>query len=361
MTGVALWAHVRRIVPFPGVPSSDRLADAAAGILPAGAVAALALATDDRALALVVASGLVLLATVPATYPVLRRDAADEFWTLWWRMAAAIVVALVAVAQAQTAALEQRDLIARSVVLSVICLATALGPVSRTLRPWLTLGLAGWAWVAVCDLLGATAATTSVPIALVALGAVLVAHVDRRLDTSTAASLGWAGHALGVAAIGLTDLGWKLAVAVALSTIGWLMTSVADARDRSPLTAVLTAGNVQVRYVPWVMVAIGLPGTAFLALNAAGLVHGATAWASAVAVATALAYAAASRLPLGPRGVAVTTWSACAAAILAPVLRRRTVAGGGRPAGTDPDGDHPAAPPTVREPWAGWPGRPSPR
>ena len=58
-----VWAMARRLRPF-NLPRADQVLDVAAGFLPLACVVALARATDDPPLALVVGAGLALLATV---------------------------------------------------------------------------------------------------------------------------------------------------------------------------------------------------------------------------------------------------------------------------------------------------------
>lgn len=314
-----VWAHVRRVRPYPVGPTWLQLIDIAAGVLPVGALVALGLATDTWGLPLLAAALVVLLAIVPARRPILRRDADDTFWTTWWQAAAATaVVASVLVTSVSTG--QSDDL--RWVAAANACLAVAfaVGPVALPLRPWLVLGMASWAWFALAGSLGISVLATTTPPAVVALLCVVAAQVlAARREDRLAMNVGWSGHALAMAVLLPAGLTWAGVVAASLATLGWLVTTAFDSRDRSPVTAPLPEGG---RFVPALMAGVGLPATAALAAYVSGVSDpSAPAW-SLTAVVTAIAYAIATRLPIGARAAMVALVGACVAGVAGVLLAR---------------------------------------
>lgn len=221
-TVVTVWAHARRVRPYPRSSVPPQLVDIAAGVAPFGSLVALGLATRTWGLALVVAAVIVLLAVIPAQRPVLRRDAADSFWATWWAIAAPATVAASLLA---TSVNEGQPDGLRWIAAANACLAVAFafGPTTLRLRPWLVLGMASWAWFAFAASLGLSVLATTTPPAVVALVCVLVAHLaGARLEGSLAAHVGWSGHALAMVVLLPAGLTWAGVVAAGLATLGGL-------------------------------------------------------------------------------------------------------------------------------------------
>ena len=307
---VAGWAALRRVRPYPA-PGSAGWLDAAAAVLPAAVVVALG-SVSTAPVGVVAATALVVLATVPARGTVLRRTGTDLFWRYWWRTAVPVVgvVAFLlwqgvdAVGQWQTAS----SLLALGLVVLV-------GPVSTDARPWAGTALLASAWVLGCLTGSVTSLVAGGVLAAAAL--VMVVAAGR-----TRASLGLAGHLLGAVALGPAGGDWGLVLVAALATAGWAVTAVRADRDGSAVGAALIRASGGLRYLPWAAVAVGLPTTAALALDAGGVLALVDPWMVGVPAATAVLYAAVSRVRTLECPRAVAAWAAFAAGVLAVVLAR---------------------------------------
>jgi hypothetical protein len=322
------WAHARRLRPF--APSAaPLLLDLAAALFPMGVVVALGMATRHAPMAVLIGAVLALLAAWPATrrgaQPLLKRDAHDHFWVLWWD--AAMVVSVLATAlmagTAWPSAVAARWMLVAAV--AVLTLSSVVGPLPPALRPWVVLSLATWGWL----LVGWMLALPVLPLALVpAVAAVaVVVAVHARPDALTRwqhpGSSAWAGLTLGATAVVLTggSLGWALVLTMALATSAWLVVTAWTAVGRSPATEVVrSVAAPAADWIPGVVSVVGLAATALLFLDAAGLVAVTSLWAPVVVAAVALCYAAATRLPVGETLAVTLTWAACIGAVGAPML-----------------------------------------
>ena len=328
LVALTAWAQVRRLRPY-GVPHAELVLDLAAALVPMGAVVALGMASRNPSAAVLVGSSLAALAAWPATHrrahSVLARDAGDHFWVLWWD--AAMVVSVLALALMfpatwSTAASAEWMLVGAT---GVLVLGAATGPLPRELRAWIVLGLVTWTWVRAASALSLTSLTVAVVVAVLALVVVAWSHVlpDVLQRWSDAGSTALAGLALGVAAIAAFAVvgGWALTTTVGLATAAWAVTTAYAAIGRSPaaeLAVRVTAPDV--RYLPATVTALGIPATVLLALDAAGIAGLTSTSTGLVLSATAVVYAGATRLPLGDVVRSVLLWTACAFAIVAPML-----------------------------------------
>jgi hypothetical protein len=308
VVAVGAWAALRRTRPFPG---AGRLLDVATAVLPgAAAVAVGSLTAPGWGVA--VATGLVVLSTVPATLPVLARADGDSFWTTWWRGGLA-VVGLAAVGVWLGAPVAGRW----TVVGSLLALGAAalVGPLGRTLRPWAVTVLMSVAWVLGCAVAEVPDAARGAVLAVAALGMVAAARRDR-------ASLGLAGHAVALAALGLAGDRWGLVAALGLATAGWAVTAVRGDRAASPVAAALGDVDDQLRSVPWALVALGLPVTSLLALDRGDVLAVSDPWRVAVPAGAALLYAATTRLVVSRRVRTVAAAGSFVAALVAVAAAR---------------------------------------
>ena len=315
------WAMVRRLAPFD-VPRAVITLDLTAAILPFAVVVALGVAWDVPA-AVACSAGLVLLATVPATRPVLHRGGHDRFWTIWWPAALVIAVIVAAIGWADASSAGQLWVVTMSVV--ALAIAAGVGPVPVVWRVWPVVGLATSAWLMACTTAGATDVVRGTALGVAALGLVVAAHIRQPAESDLAtvppvrSGVGLAGHVLALIAFAAGGLGWGLVTCAGLATIGWAVTTVFDSRDRSPVGAALATIGQPLRYLPPALVAIGMPITVALTLDVAGWLRMDSAWASMVLAATAVSYALVSRLHAPSRIVGTLAWGAFAAGIGASV------------------------------------------
>jgi hypothetical protein len=343
-TAAAGWALGRRIAPY-AVPRAAVALDLAAAILPAFALASLAAATNPPT-AVAVGAGVVVLATLPAVKPLLRRDAGDTFWTLWWRSAGTVMALAAPAVWATNLSAGQQWLITISLV--ALAVAGTVGPIPSVGRPWSVTGLLAAAWFSACATLEAPDLVRVGVLAVAGLAMVAGAHWPRwgsgrehaagvgaagvgavsvgalgvgAVGVGAAGGLGLAGHVVGVAAVLVAGYGrWSLVVAVGLGTAGWVVTLAFDVRDASPVGQALRRLGGWAGWLPVVLAGVGLPLTVALALDAAGVLGFDHPWAMAVPAVTALAYAAATRLRLPDRIGAAAARGGFAAGVVASVV-----------------------------------------
>ncbi len=255
-TAASGWAGWRRRQPF-ATPQAAGLHDAAAALLPIGAVGALASATTLTT-GVLAGAVLVLLVSVPARRGWLDRTPAEPYWTLWWAGGTTLVALLALSSWAEArragalgAAVPGTDVSTTGVLWSVaiafgvLALAAGLGPIPRRWpqwRPVVVVVLASAAWLAASQALDLTplAGLTVLAIAALALVAVvqLAATVAQRPD---AAGIGLAGHLVGTGAVALAlPTRWPLVVTTALATIAWGITAWRDSQGRSVVGAALS-------------------------------------------------------------------------------------------------------------------------
>ncbi|MGB7982024.1 MAG: hypothetical protein WCF36_14685 [Candidatus Nanopelagicales bacterium] len=129
---------------------------------------------------------------------------------------------------------------------------------------------------------------------------------------------------LAAVALALPVSGWALTAVAALATSGWLVTSGFDERDGSAVGSLLAGVSPPLRFAPPAIAALGIPTTAALALDAAGVLTWSDPWWPIVPAATAVGYAAASRWPVNRRTATCLAAISVLAALLAPVLATRT-------------------------------------
>ncbi len=340
----SMWAIWRRMRPFE-VDHARLVLDITAALLPAVTVLAVASATSAP-VAVATASGLVLLATLPATRPLLDRGPDDTFWLRWWQVALAAVAAACALlwsapqigaAAPVLTSVDQWTVIGAIATLAV---ASAWGPVPRLARPWLLAGLGTWAWALTC-----TAATIpdavrgTVPAAL-ALLVVLAAHAPRPAPGARVAaaatsaeiwpgdahrrreegggargidlagSTGLAAHAVALVSIGLGGAAWGALATVGLATAGFAATTAFDAVRTSPVVDALGAVHPLLRPLPMILAALGIPLTTLEALDVAGVNAWTAAPTATVLAACALVYAVVTRLLTAPRLQVPLAWIA---------------------------------------------------
>ncbi|QTE30540.1 hypothetical protein [Pengzhenrongella sicca] len=308
--GLAAWALARRTRPLGG-RGGARVLDLAAAALPAASVLALATAADGW-VALAAAAALVLTATVPARWPVLRRHAADQFWPRWWRGAVPTVAAGALVAWPPSTTSAQAWLVAG--VLVALAGAAAVGPLAPPARTWAVVALAAGAWLVACDAGALGDPVRGIVLAAAALALVALAHLRAR---PAGAAIGLAGHATALLALALAGAGWPLVVVVALATAGCAVTAVAADGGRSPVGATLAGVGRPLTFVPWAAVAAGLPAVVVGGLDSAGLLAADDPWTAAVLAVVALGYALVTRAPVAPRCAATLAWAAFALALAA--------------------------------------------
>ena len=315
--GASVWVLGRRMAPFAQRGAAMTL-DVAGGVLPALAFAALGVATSPP-VAVLAASGAVLLATVPASRPLLRRGAGDAFWPLWWRSAAAAVAVATVPLWLGGMDTGERWMVTGSITL--LAAASTVGPIPGRWRPWPATALFTYAWLTACATFDAPGLTRAGAVAVAGMALVGAAHTSRQAWFGDQGSLGLSGHALGAAAIVVAASGdWSLVVATGCATAGWCLTSAMDARDRSPVGEVMGHVGGWARWLPPALSAVGLPATAALALDTSGLLRFGDGWMVSVPAAAAVGYAVATRLPL-PRRLAVTAaWSGFALGLSAALV-----------------------------------------
>jgi hypothetical protein len=333
-SAAAVWALGRRMTPY-AVPGAAVALDLAAAILPAFALVALAAASNPPT-AVAAGTGLVVLATLPAVRPLMRRDAGDTFWTLWWRTAGTVMALAAATVWTTQLSSGQQWLITTSLV--ALAMAGIVGPIPGAVRPWPVTTLVTTAWFSACATLEAQNMVRVAVVAVAGLVIVVSAHSPRwgtgreraagakgaeaagveAVSVGAAGSLGLAGHVLGVAAVLVATYGrWSLVVAMGLGTAGWVVTTAWDVRDASPVGQALRRLGGWARWLPVVLAAVGLPLTLALALDTAGVLGFDHPWAMAVPAVTAVAYSAATWLRLPDRIGATAAWGAFAAGIVA--------------------------------------------
>ena len=339
-SAAAVWALGRRMAPF-ALTGAAVILDWVAAVLPAFALAALAEASSPPT-AVAAGTGMVLLATLPAVWPLLRRDSDDAFWTLWWRTAGVVVALAAAVVWTDNLSTSQKWLV--TISLAVLAMASTVGPIPSVWRPWPVTALSTAAWLTACATVDVSDLVRAGTLAVAGLVMVAVAHTERwgsgrhsaaSLGPASVgladlgpvglglglASVGLAGHVVGVVAVLVATNGqWSLAVAAGLATTGWSLTAVMDGRDVSPVGQALRGAGTWVAWLPVVLAAVGLPATVALGLDAAGVLRLGSRWAVAVPAVTAVAYAAATRLRLPDRIGVTAAWAGFAAGILASAL-----------------------------------------
>ena len=321
----SVWAAGRRAAPF-AVPGAALGLDLAAAVLPAVALGCLAMATSAPQ-ALATGSVVVLLMTVPANWG-LGRGARDHYWTTWWFGAGLTVVTMTIAAWLQPAGWGTPEAWFLVAGFGFLTAAGALGPLTARQRPPVVVGVAALTWVSGAWLLDATALTVSAPMALAGLALVVAAHSPTPLTTAhpergapaDPGSLGLSGHALGLVAITLAVTpGWAPVVAVVSATAGFGITGWLDTGHRSPVGSALARLGPIGPWIPLSLTAVGIPVTLVLGLDRAGAVPIDDPRSVYVVVATAVAYAALSRLALPGRVVTVAGWAGFLAAAVAAV------------------------------------------
>lgn len=301
LTAVTVWAVARRTRPLPGIAAAF---DTLAAVLPLALAAAIGQRTEGW-WGLAAAGLLVTVATVPAATDVLRRDPLDRFWTGWWQVAVT-AVALGCALPWQVLPTEGRWV--ALAVLVVLGLLLLVGPVLPTVRPWAVTAVLTTAWLLGCALTDVPTLVRGGAVAGAALVIVVVAGRRR-------ASLALVGHALALVALVTSGPDWGLVLAVGLATAGWVLTALRGERGGSALVAGIEAAGLG--YVPWGVVAVGLPTTAALALDRSGVLTGSDPWRVLVPVAVALGYAAVARWVPARRPRVVAAAFAATAALVA--------------------------------------------
>src|SRR5450756_785359 len=213
---------------------------------------------------------------------VLRRTGTDLFWRYWWRTAVPVVGVVAFLLWQGVDAVCHWPTASSLLALGLVVL---VGPVSTDARPWAGTALLASAWVLGCLTGSVTSLVAGGVLAAAAL--VMVVAAGR-----TRASLGLAGHLLGAVALGPAGGDWGLVLVAALATAGWAVTAVRADRDGSAVGAALIRASGGLRYLPWAAVAVGLPTTAALALDAGGVLALVDPWMVGVPAATAVLYAA---------------------------------------------------------------------
>ncbi len=320
----ALWAAYRRSTRAYMVQLAPQGFDIAAAVLPAATVGAIWWATQESVAAPAAAAAAVLMATVPATRPLLRRSADDTYWSRFWfgAMALAGTSAALVSAMDYPASQSGRWLLAGTV--AALTVSAGWGPVSPQVRPWVMTVLGTWTWLLLASTVGLSGDVRGLVVAGVGVVLVVGGHVGRGLAVGVAGGWALAGHVLGVGAFVLPGSGWGLTGVAFLATAGWVVTSWFDVLDRSPVGVLLAGVDRWLRFVPLAAVAVGVPVTVALALDAAGVLTWGDAWWVLVPGVTAVVYAAASRLPLQGRVVSVLVWSAVVSGLGAPVVASQT-------------------------------------
>jgi hypothetical protein len=318
LAAASVWALVRRLAPFEG-RWAIRALDLAAGILPPTAVLALGLATS-MSIALAVGAALVAISTVPATRPLLVRDAQDRFWRVLWTAGLGLV-ALASVVQwaflaADAAVAGSGDVWLVAASMLSVALAAAWGPLSPWVRPWVVLSLGSWAWVLACAAGEVADAVRGGVLSLAALAILVVVHLATSLPGASRSHTGLAGHALAMAALPLAGAQWGLVLAIGLASVGWAVTAAFDARTHSPVGDLIGGLNGHLRLLPPALAALGMPVMVLTGLDTAGI--SSPTWVTVVLAATALAYATSMRAfaPSGPVG-ATLVWGSFLAGLLA--------------------------------------------
>jgi hypothetical protein len=321
--GVAsIWAAQRRVTPFDHPVAASAL-DVATAALPVGALAALAVAADVSTAALT-GGALALLATVPArgTWTLLDRSAHDPYWSRWWA-GDCLVVALVTISVGQgDMAPSAREQWFRAATLGLLTLSTAFGPIDRRLRPLVVTALASATWVVAAGPLNLSTVVVVTPLSVASLTLVVLAHASvpqlRRLDL---ASLGLTGHALGVASV-LISVGteWALVITTALATVGWCVTGWFDSKGNSVVGSALAEVHPALRWLPLGLAAVGLPASVALVLDRSGILPMEDPWSVSVLAATALAYAALTRVRLPSRVLGIAAWAGFGSSVAASLL-----------------------------------------
>ncbi|HET7820175.1 MAG TPA: hypothetical protein VFL10_01510 [Ornithinibacter sp.] len=321
----SVWAAGRRMVPY-AVRGATVALDLATALLPALALASLVAATSAP-VALLTGSLVVLLSTVPARRGGLGRTPDDRYWATWWTAAGAAVLTLTTSAWLQPDGWSTREVWLLVVGFGVLTVAAALGPLSVRWRPPVVTAVATLTWVSAAAQLDASALALATPPAMLALALVIAAHASTpptsprpgRRASIDPASLGLTGHALGLVAIPLASVqGWAPVIAVALATAGFAVTGWLDTGHRSPVGSALAHLPVA-SWIPLSLTAVGIPVTLVLGLDRAGAVSLDGPRSVYVVVATAVAYAALSRLPLPGRVVVVAGWAGFIGALVATV------------------------------------------
>ena len=276
-------------------------------------------AASDVPSALLTGGVLVLLAAALARWHLLGRGPGDRFWSLWWAVAGVVTLVvtvaatLVALGEPWLSTTQQWMLVA---TLAVLTVSGAVGPLGSRWRAPVVTGAATLTWLAAAGFLDYPTEAVTAPLAIAGFAMVLLAHVPpARLPAAAAAvaapaSVGLTGHALGLVGLVLAvGPDWAPVLATGLATAGWSVTGWLDARGRSPVGAAL---NRLARWVGWVPLAIwagGIPATAALYLDRAGVLPFDHPESVAVPVAAAVAYAVTSRLSVPTRVATVSAWA----------------------------------------------------
>ena len=310
------WAHARRLHPYAR-PDAALAVDAAAVVLPAGAVVALGLATAGPSLAVLVGAVLALLAAVAPNARRLRREGDASFWQALAGGYLAVGIGAVVSVSSLRPTPEPWLLVA---ALAVLTLVAALLPMPAWARPWPVVALGTWTWLFGCVTAGAPAVVRGVVPAVMALVLVVAATTTSpRMRQPTAGSVVLCGHVLGLAALAMAGTAWGLVAVVGLATVGWAVTTWADRGEASCLGAMLARIDAAVRYLPPALTVTGVAATVGLGLNQGGVTERLGPWAPVVLAAAGLACAALTWLALPPRLRATLPWAAFAAAVAAPV------------------------------------------
>ncbi|MDT0167156.1 hypothetical protein Q9R32_16510, partial [Actinotalea sp. AC32] len=323
------WSVVRRVDP-PSMPGSAVALDVVAAVAPVMLVTAVGLAADGT-VALLTAAAVVLAVTVLAR-GTLRRPGTPRFWAWWW-VGAVAVTAVGSVAAAL--ALEDRWVV--PVVAGALVVAVVGGPGRGWWRVVAATPLVWWAWSALFLATDVPDGVRGWGLGAMGLGAVVVAHVvgggrapsgagtgvrGARGTGRAAAAAGLAGHVTALPALVLAvGEPWGVVAVLAAGTAGWLLTAVAGDVGRSPVGALLDRAGIG-RVAPWAVALTGVPVSSSVALDVGGALPLESSWAVLVLLVAAIAYAAGTRVPTGPRLRAVLPWAAFTAALLAVVGAR---------------------------------------
>jgi hypothetical protein len=320
-SAASVWAIVRRTRPYD-LPAAPRAFDVTAAVLPLAAVATLGFALESAATALAAGAGLVLLVTLPATRPLLRRGSDDLFWTVvswaWLAAVASAALELVAVRAGVFETAREGWLV--SGTFAALAVAALLGPLPRLAQPWVASGLAVAAWLVAAQTEALPDLVRGSVLAVAGLAMVAAAHLTRGVGRDLQVHLGLVGHLLGAVALVTGGSRWGLVVVLGLATAGWAVTAVRDAAGASPVAEAVGDLAETARFVPPLLAGAGLPVTVALALDRAQVLAIDDPWVVWVPALTGLVYAVLSRIRLGDRLEITLSWGGFTAALIAVTL-----------------------------------------
>jgi len=333
-------AVVRRLRP-PALPGAAAALDAVAAVAPVAAVVAVWVLAGGPVAAVVLAG--LAVAVAPLARGRLRRSPDDVLWPFWWGGAVAVAVSA-AVVLAGDGALDAPgglDRVVVPVVLALAVAALAAGPTPAYVLVPLATPLVWGLWASVVVAAWWDRPTLVAGFAALGLGAVVAAHVRpsasgeapgrgaRPASGATGLLLAGAGYATGLLALvtALGDPAWTAAT-LGAATFGWLVTAVAGDLGRSPVGGALASGHA--RPLPWALVLLGAPLTAWAALTGADVLTAEDPWWGAPFLVAAVVWAAGTRVVPGASVATLRpalTWCGLPLALAALVLAPAPAAG----------------------------------